>query len=59
MEEKYSSQKKYLSSQKQLRVWVSPEKFNALKEKAGREGLSVYALVNSWIDQYLEEKPGE
>lgn len=59
MAEKYSSQKKYLSTQKQLRVWVSPEKYDALKEKAARDGVSLYALVNNWIDQYLQERPGE
>ena len=54
---KYSTQKKYLSSQKQLRVWLSPEKYEALKEKAHTEGTSIYALVNSWVDAYLQETP--
>lgn len=53
----YSTQKKYLSSQKQLRVWLSPEKYEALKEKAHAEGTSIYALVNSWVDAYLQETP--
>lgn len=54
---KYSTQKKYLSFQKQLRVWLSPEKYEALKEKAHTEGTSIYALVNSWVDAYLQETP--
>ncbi|WP_308541813.1 hypothetical protein [uncultured Oscillibacter sp.] len=55
--DKYSTQKKYLSSQKQLRVWISPEKYEALKEKAHTEGTSIYALVNRWVDTYLGETP--
>lgn len=55
--DKYSTQKKYLSSQKQLRVWLSPEKYDALKEKAHAEGTSIYALVNNWVDAYLQESP--
>lgn len=57
MEDKYSTQKKYLSTQKQLRVWVDPEKYDALKEKASHDGTSIYALVNKWINQYLQEGP--
>ena len=56
---KYSTQKKYLSTRKQLRVWVDPEKYDALREKARRSGTSVYALVNGWIERYLQEEPGE
>ena len=55
--EKYATQKKYLSSQKQLLVWLSPEKYDALKEKAHAEGTSIYALVNGWVDAYLQEGP--
>lgn len=53
----YSTQKKYLSSQKQLRVWLSPEKYDALKERAHADGTSIYALVNAWVDAYLQEAP--
>lgn len=56
-DDKYLSQKKYLATRKQIRVWVDPEKFERLKEKAQKNGTSVYALVNSWIDIYL--KPEE
>lgn len=51
--DKYSTQKKYLSTKKQLRVWIDPDKYTALKEKAERDKTSIYALVNGWIDQYL------
>lgn len=52
--DKYGSQKKYLSTRTQLRVWVDPEKYEALKEKAKANGTSVYALVTGWRKQYLE-----
>ena len=54
---KYVTQKKYLSSQKQLRVWLSPEKYAAPKENADAEGTSIYALVNGWVDAYLQGSP--
>lgn len=57
--DKYSSQKKYLATQKQLRVWIAPEKYEALKTKASRDGVSIHALVNQWVDQYLQSTPGE
>ena len=53
---KYATQKKYLSTQKQLRVWLTPEKYAALKERAKRDGTSIYALVNQWVDAYLSGK---
>lgn len=52
--DKYASQKRYLSERTQLRVWVDPEKYEALKAKAKRNGTSVYALVNGWVERYLE-----
>ena len=58
-EAKYTTQKKYLSTQKQLRVWMTPEKYEALKQKAQRNGTSIHALVNSWVVQYLREEPEE
>lgn len=56
---KYTTQKKYLSTQKQLRVWLDPDKYAALKQKAQNNGTSIYALVNGWVDQYLHEEPVE
>lgn len=56
--DKYAAQKKYLANKKNLRVWVDADKFALLKEKADADGTSIYALVNRWIDQYLE-KPSE
>ena len=50
-EAKYTTQKKYLSTQKQLRVWMTPEKYEALKQKAQRNGTSIHALGNSWVEQ--------
>ena len=57
-ESKYTAQKKYLSTQKQLRVWVNPEQYDALKKKAAQNQTSIYALVNSWISAYLQEPEG-
>lgn len=57
--DKYATQKKYLSTKKQLRVWLDPEKYEALKEKTAENGTSIYALVNGWVDQYLQGKPEE
>ena len=31
--------------------------YEALKEKAHAEGTSIYALVNNWVDAYLQESP--
>lgn len=55
--DKYTTQKKYLSTQKQLRVWIDPAKYEALKQKVQKNGTSIYALVNGWVDQYLQENP--
>lgn len=57
--EKYTTQKKYLSTQKQLRVWIDPEKYEALKQKAAKNGTSIYALVNRWVNEYLADGPEE
>lgn len=57
--DKYITQKKYLSTRKQLRVWIDPAKYEALKEKAKENGTSIYALVNGWVDRYLQDEPEE
>lgn len=56
---KYESQKKYLSNQKQLRVWMSAEKFALLKEAAAKNKDTIYGLVNRWVDEYLKQEAGE
>ena len=53
--DKYASQKNHLSKQKQLRVWVNPDKYEAFKQKVEANGASIYFLINAWIDQYLYE----
>ena len=55
--DKYATQKKYLATQKQPRVWLSPEKYEALKQRAQNDGTSIHALVNQWVDAYLQETP--
>lgn len=53
----YSSQKKYLEKQKQLRVWVKADKYECFKALAQQNGDSIYSLVNAMIDDYLEKGP--
>lgn len=53
---KYSSQKKHLSeNKKQLRVWIDPEKYEKFKSLVNENGTSIYALINQYIDDYIEE----
>ena len=53
--DKYTSQKKYLSQQKQLRVWVNADKFEKFKNAAQKNGESIYGLINKFIDEYLQK----
>ena len=55
MSEKNSSQKKYLKKQKQLRVWMSPEKFEAFKEAVKSKNDSIYNVINNFVDEYLKK----
>ena len=48
------AQKKYLASQKQLRVWLDAEKFEAFKSAASGNGTSMHRLINDFVDEYLE-----
>lgn len=54
-DDKYTAQKKYLEKRKQLRVWLDTEKYEALKKAAEKNGVSVYSLINSFVDEYLEK----
>ena len=54
-EDKYNSQKKYLSKQKQLRVWVNDDKYEQFKNAASKNGESIYGLINKFIDEYLQK----
>ena len=53
-EEKYKTQKKYLETQKQLRVWVDPEVYEAFKAKCAENGESIYAVINRFVRDYTE-----
>ena len=53
--DKYNSQKKYLSQQKQLRVWVNADKFEQFKEAVLKNGESLYGVINQFIDEYLQK----
>ena len=49
----HTAQKKYLSNQKQLRVWLDAEKFESFKAAASRNNTSMHRLINDYIDEYL------
>lgn len=59
IKDKYNSQKKYLSQQKQLRVWVNSDKFERFKNAVSENGESIYGLVNKFIDEYLQSNKKE
>ncbi len=50
-----TAQKKYLSSQKQLRVWLDAEKFDSFKRCAEENNTSMHRLINDFVDTYLIE----
>ena len=49
----HTAQKKYLSTQKQLRVWLDSDKFETFKKVAELSGTSMHRLINDYIDEYL------
>lgn len=49
----HPAQKKYLSNQKQLRVWLDAEKFENFKAVASLNNISMHRLINDYIDEYL------
>lgn len=53
--DKYTSQKKYLSKKKQLRVWVDADKFEKFKNAVSENNESIYGLINNFIDEYLQQ----
>ena len=54
--DKYQSQKKYLEKKKQLRVWVDETKYTQFKNAVEQNQTSIYALINQFIDDYLNEQ---
>lgn len=55
---KYTPQKKYLKKQKQLRVWISEEKYALFQQAVAKSGTSIYSVINQFIDEYIQ-KTGE
>ena len=51
--EKNTSQKKFLATQKQLRVWIKPNKYELFKEQVEKNDTSIYAVINDFIDSYI------
>ncbi len=50
------SQKKYLSAQKQLRVWMEAKKYENLKAAVAIRGTSVHRVINDFVDDYIAVK---
>lgn len=55
---KYTPQKKYLKKQKQLRVWMSEEKYTSFQQVVAKNGASIYSVINQFVDEYIR-KAGE
>ena len=54
-ESKYAAQMKHLAqNRKQLRVWVDAEKYAVFQELVRKNETSIYALVNGFIDDYIQ-----
>lgn len=43
------------NTRKQLRVWVENEKYEQFKQAVAKEGTSIYAVINAFIDSYIAE----
>lgn len=50
------SQKKYLSAQKQLRVWMDSQKYEKLRAIVALRGTSVHRVINDFVDDYISAK---
>ncbi len=55
MDDKYAAQKRYLASKKQLKVWMSADKYERFKSAVSANNTSMYAVINSYVDAYLEK----
>lgn len=55
MSDNYSAQKKYLSKQKQVRVWVDNGTYEQLKQIVKKNNTSIYAVVKACILNYIKE----
>ena len=53
MENKYNSQKKYLKTKKQLRVWTDEEKYNNFQKVIEDNGESIYSVINKYMDSVI------
>ena len=49
------TQKHLKEKRHQLRVWVENEKYEAFKELVDKNGVSIYSLINTFIDDYIAE----
>lgn len=49
----YEPQKKYLDKRKQLRVWIDPQKYAEFQAAVEKNGTSIYAVINDYIEKYI------
>ena len=52
---KYTPQKKYLKKQKQLRVWISEEKYALFQQAVAKSGTSIYSVIKMCIRDSLPD----
>lgn len=50
-----SVKKSLANTRKQLRVWVEKEKYELFKQAVAQNGASIYGVINSFIDSYIQE----
>lgn len=47
--------KSLANTRKQLRVWVKKEKYELFKQAVAQNDASIYSVINSFIDSYIQE----
>ena len=50
-----SVKKSLANTRKQLRVWVEKEKYELFKQAVAQNDASIYSVINSFIDSYIQE----
>lgn len=50
-----SVKKSLANTRKQLRVWVEKEKYERFKQAVAQNDASIYSVINSFIDSYIQE----
>ena len=58
MDDKYAAQKRYLASKKQLKVWMTADKYERFKAAVAANDTSMYAVINAFVDSYIKGSEG-